>query len=94
MVDLGFIGSTSQLIGTTIFWIAGFTALPGLINSLSSAALYGAYWFPLICGAVFFVFSGFVFMIETQKQWWLPAPGQLGWHIGERRSQSPGVLCF
>jgi len=82
-LDLGFIASSSQLVGTTVFWIAGFTALPGVLNVLSPAALYGAYWFPLILGGVFFVVSGFLFMIETQKYWWLPAPKTLGWHVGE-----------
>jgi len=83
-LDLGFIASSSQLVGTTVFWIAGFTALPGILNVLSPAALYGAYWLPLILGGAFFVVSGFLFMIETQEHWWLPAPGTLGWHVGEQ----------
>lgn len=72
------------MIGATIFYISGFTALPGINNKLSSAALDGAYWFPQILGAIFFVISGLLFMIETQKRWWLPAPRVLGWHIGKQ----------
>ena len=29
-----------------------------------------------------FVISGTLFMIETQKRWYLPALSVLGWHIG------------
>jgi len=34
------------------------------------------------CSHLGFIISGTLFMIETQKHWWLPAPNVLGWHIG------------
>jgi len=80
--DIGFIACFSQLLGASIFWIAGFTALPGINNNLSPAALNGAYWFPQVLGGCGFIVSGFLFMLETQKRWYLPACGVLGWHIG------------
>jgi len=80
--DLGFLACTSQLLGATIFWIAGFTALPGINNVLSPAALDGAYWFPQVLGGCGFIVSGVLFMLETQKRWYIPAWGVLGWHIG------------
>ncbi|GAB7345607.1 hypothetical protein MBLNU457_3906t1 [Dothideomycetes sp. NU457] len=80
--DLGFIACFSQLLGATIFWIAGFTALPGINNKLSPSALDGAYWFPQVLGGCGFIISGFLFMLETQKKWYLPALDVLGWHIG------------
>jgi len=80
--DLGFLACCSQLFGASVFWISGFTALPGINNKLSSAALNGAYWFPQILGGSGFIVSGTLFMIETQKHWWQPAPSVLGWHIG------------
>lgn len=80
--DLGFIACSWQLFGASIFWISGFTALPGINNKLSAAALNGAYWFPQVLGGFGFIVSGVLFMIETQKHWWQPAPRVLGWHIG------------
>lgn len=80
--ELGFIASLSQLLGATVFWISGFTALPGIINVLSPGLLDGIYWTPQVVGGSGFIISGTLFMVETQKHWWLPAPTVLGWHIG------------
>lgn len=80
--DLGFLACSWQMFGATIFWISGFTALPGIYNYLSPAALKGAFWAPQIIGGFGFVASGTLFMLETQKKWWLPAINVLGWHIG------------
>lgn len=80
--DLGFIACSSQMAGATIFWISGFTALPGINNKLSHGALDGIYWVPQVLGGCGFIISGSLFMLETQKKWWKPAFGVLGWHIG------------
>ncbi|KXL44429.1 hypothetical protein M433DRAFT_69482 [Acidomyces richmondensis BFW] len=81
--DLGFLACSSQMFGATVFWISGFTALPGIYNHLTPARLLnGAYWVPQVIGGSGFVVSGTLFMIETQKHWWEPAPTVLGWHIG------------
>ncbi|KAF2487674.1 hypothetical protein BDY17DRAFT_289421 [Neohortaea acidophila] len=81
--DLGFIACSSQMFGATVFWISGFTALPGIYNHLNTPGLLnGAYWVPQVIGGMGFVISGTLFMLETQKHWWLPAPKVLGWHIG------------
>lgn len=80
--DLGFLACSAQMVGATIFWIAGFTSLPGINNKLSQGLLDGIYWTPQVVGAIGFVTSGLLFMIETQKKWWLPAFDVLGWHIG------------
>ena len=81
--DLGFLACLSQTIGATVFWVSGFTALPPIYNSLSATNnLNGAYWIPQVIGGSGFVISGALFMIETQKHWWQPAPTVLGWHIG------------
>jgi hypothetical protein len=80
--ELGFIASLSQLIAATVFWISGFTALPGILNVLSPGLSDGVFWTPQIVGGSGFILSGWLFMIETQKHWWQPAPTVLGWHIG------------
>jgi hypothetical protein len=81
--QLGFLACTAQLFGASIFWISGFTALPGVLNNLSpGAAINGAYWAPQIIGGSGFIVSGTLFMLETQQKWWKPAFGTLGWHIG------------
>jgi hypothetical protein len=80
--ELGFIASLSQFLAATIFWISGFTALPGIFNNLSPGLSDGIFWTPQIVGGSGFILSGWLFMTETQKRWWQPAPTVLGWHIG------------
>ncbi|RMY57547.1 hypothetical protein D0863_12600 [Hortaea werneckii] len=81
--DIGFIACSSLTFGTTVFWISGFTSLPGIYNYLSpQVVLDGVYWVPQVIGGILFIFSGLLFTIETQRQWWKPAPHVLGWHVG------------
>ncbi|KAK4993669.1 hypothetical protein LTR66_004903 [Elasticomyces elasticus] len=80
--DIGFLACLFQLFGATIFWIAGFTALPGIYNNMSQGLIDGIYWTPQVIGGSGFVISGTLFMLETQKKWYIPAPKVLGWHIG------------
>jgi hypothetical protein len=82
--ELGFLACAAQLCGATIFWIAGFTALPGIMNHLQPKPhlLNGVFWVPQVIGGSGFVVSGTLFMLETQVRWWKPAFGVLGWHIG------------
>ncbi|KAK9372098.1 uncharacterized protein V1513DRAFT_460857 [Lipomyces chichibuensis] len=80
--ELGFLASVSQLIGATIFWISGFTALPGIHNKMSQGLLDGIYWTPQIVGGSGFIVSSTLFMLETQQNWYTPAPRSLGWHVG------------
>jgi hypothetical protein len=81
--EVGFLACLSQMIGATIFWISGFTALPPIYNRLTStAAQNGAYWVPQVLGGTGFIISGTLFTLETQKKWYIPAFKVLGWHIG------------
>jgi len=80
--ELGFLASLVQFIAATIFWIAGFTALPGINNYLSQGLADGVYWTPQIVGGTGFIISGLLFTLETQKAWYKPALNVLGWHIG------------
>ncbi|TVY29643.1 hypothetical protein LHYA1_G000979 [Lachnellula hyalina] len=81
--EIGFLACLSQMIGATVFWISGFTALPPIFDRLTStAAQNGAYWAPQVIGGSGFIISGTLFMLETQQKWYLPAPRVLGWHIG------------
>ncbi|KAJ5833320.1 hypothetical protein N7474_001631 [Penicillium riverlandense] len=80
--ELGFLASLTQFLAATIFWIAGFTSLPGINNNMSQGLTDGVYWVPQIVGGLGFVLSGLLFTLETQAKWWKPAPHVLGWHIG------------
>lgn len=66
----------------TIFWIAGFTGMPNVIAKGDQPLLDGVFWTPQVVGGAGFIVSGFLFMLETQKVWWKPAWGVLGWWIG------------
>ncbi|GFF40423.1 hypothetical protein IFM46972_06209 [Aspergillus udagawae] len=80
--EIGFWASFVQLIGATIFWIAGFTGLPGIINHMSQAVTNGVFWVPQIVGGSCFILSGLLFAVETQPKWYIPAIHILGWHVG------------
>lgn len=81
--EVGFLACSAQIFGATVFWISGFTAIPGIYNRLTTtAAQQGAYWAPQVIGGSGFIVSGTLFMLETQRKWYLPAPKVLGWHIG------------
>ena len=84
--SIGFLACAFQTLGATIFWISGFTALPSILAVLSSspspAPVSGAYWAPQIAGGLGFIVSSLLFMLETQRRWYIPAPGVLGWWIG------------
>jgi hypothetical protein len=80
--DVGFLACSSQMFGATVFWIAGFTSLPPILNKLTLAQTNGAYWLPQVIGGMGFVVSSTLFMIEVQPKWYIPAPRVLGWHIG------------
>lgn len=58
--ELGFLASLAQLIGATIFWISGFTGLPGILNHMSQRVENGVYWVPQIVGGTLFIISGYV----------------------------------
>ncbi|KAF1984666.1 hypothetical protein K402DRAFT_301918, partial [Aulographum hederae CBS 113979] len=79
---IGFLANFAQFWGATIFFISGVTALPGIQNNLSQPLKNGVYWLPQILGSLGFIISGFLFMLETQKNWYTPAPRLLGWHVG------------
>lgn len=66
----------------SIFWIAGLTGLPNIIPTGDQPLLDGIYWTPQVVGGAGFIVSGILFMLETQKEWWKPAWGVLGWWIG------------
>ncbi|KAG4261762.1 hypothetical protein FPRO03_11231 [Fusarium proliferatum] len=80
--DIGFLACSSQTFGATVFWISGFTALPPILNNLSTPAENGVYWLPQVIGGTGFIVSSILFMVEVQPRWYIPAPGVLGWHIG------------
>jgi hypothetical protein len=72
----------AQMIGATIFWIAGIAALPPVLDRLTSVTAQNCvYWLPQVIGGSGFIVSGTLFMLETQKKWYIPAPKVLGWHI-------------
>ncbi|PSR89051.1 hypothetical protein BD289DRAFT_366452 [Coniella lustricola] len=80
--DIGFLACFFQMLGATVFWISGFTGLPQILSVLSVPATDGIYWLPQVIGGSGFIISSWLFMLETQKKWYLPAPTVLGWHMG------------
>ena len=80
--EIGFLACLAQMIGATVFWISGFTALKPITAALSAPASNGVYWLPQVVGGAGFIVSSLLLMIEVQDKWYRPALGSLGWHIG------------
>lgn len=80
--EIGFQASFQLAIGATIFYVSGIMALPGIVNKLSDAALYGSFWLTYLVGGVFFIVSSAFYILETQPNWYTPATHVLGWWIG------------
>ena len=82
MYEIGFLGNSSLFLGSTIFYISGILALPGVYSHLSQGVLWGVYWLTYLVGGILFVISSVLYVLETQESWWKPAPRVIGWHIG------------
>lgn len=80
--ELGFIACSIQLVSGSVFFLVRFTTLPGITEYMSQFALDGANWTPQIVGCVGFITASWLFMLETQPRWYIPAPRILGWHVG------------
>ncbi|KAF2158427.1 hypothetical protein M409DRAFT_31059 [Zasmidium cellare ATCC 36951] len=80
--EIGFLGSFIMAIGAVVFYVSGIMALPGIYNKISTPVLWGTYWLAYLVGGVLFTVSSLLYVLETQKKWWLPAPKVLGWWIG------------
>ena len=80
--ELGFIACLIQLSSTVIFYFAAVIRLPLIYNTLSTNLAYILIWTPKGAGSVGFTVSGWLFMVETQKTWFAPSFGVLGWHVG------------
>lgn len=80
--EIGFQASFQLAIGATIFYVSGIMALPGIENKLSEGALQGSFWLTYLVGGVLFIISSAFYILETQVNWYTPAPHVLGWWIG------------
>lgn len=82
--QIGFLAGFAQMWAATIFWISGFTGLPEIQNAImeNTPLLNGVYWTPQVIGASGFVISAILYMLDSQKKWYIPAPADLGWQVG------------
>ncbi|KIY50007.1 hypothetical protein FISHEDRAFT_65014 [Fistulina hepatica ATCC 64428] len=82
--ELGFLAAFVQFWAATIFWICGYTGLPGILDAIGTRTglLDGVFWTPQVVGGSGFIISSLLIMIEVQARWYIPAPAALGWHVG------------
>jgi len=82
--EIGFVAGVIQCCGALIFWISGFTGLPEIQASIkeNTPLLDGIFWSPQVIGGSGFIISSILYMLESQKRWYVPALGELGWHVG------------
>ncbi|KAJ5385387.1 hypothetical protein N7517_003298 [Penicillium concentricum] len=80
--EIGFLASFILFISATIFYIGAIVGVPGVFNHMSKGLLDGLYWGTTTLGGLGFTISSWMYMLETQSKWYLPAWHVLGWHIG------------
>ncbi|OQE47109.1 hypothetical protein PENCOP_c001G06862 [Penicillium coprophilum] len=80
--EIGFLASFILFVSATIFWIGAIVGVPGIFNHLSKGVLDGLYWGTTTLGGLGFTVSSYLYMLETQSRWYIPAWHILGWHIG------------
>lgn len=62
--------------------VSGIMSLPGITNTLSLPTLLATYWLAYLLGGLLFTLSSLLYVLETQRKWYMPAPRVLGWWIG------------
>ncbi|EAU82855.2 integral membrane protein [Coprinopsis cinerea okayama7 len=57
--ELGFLAAFFQMMGATIFWISGFTALPAIQEAIEhrTGVYAGIFWVPQVVGGMGFIIS-------------------------------------
>ncbi|KAH0581938.1 hypothetical protein H2248_011608 [Termitomyces sp. 'cryptogamus'] len=82
--ELGFLAAFFQLLAASVFWISGFTAIPGIYTAIikHTGVLDGTFWTPQVVGGCGFIISSTLIMLEAQKAWYKPNVLSLGWQIG------------
>ena len=80
--EIGFLACAIQLFSGLLFWLSKFVTLPIVKKSLPQPAIDGGNWIPQIIGCLGFITACWLFMLETQYKWYIPAPRILGWHVG------------
>lgn len=80
--EVGWLGSMTLALGATVFYVTGICTLPGIYSNMSTELTYGLYSLTYLVGGVLFIVSSVLYILETQPNWYTPAPHLLGWHIG------------
>lgn len=82
LYQIGFIACAIQLVSGAFFFLTKFTTLPGITEYIPQTVLDITNWAPQVIGCCGFIAAAWLFMLETQPRWYIPAPCVLGWHVG------------
>lgn len=83
--DIGFVAVVLQFIGASLFQVSVILATPGVLPEETPtryAAWDATIWTFQTVGSWGFIISAAIFMLETQRKWFIPAPLSLGWQVG------------
>ncbi|KAI2487813.1 hypothetical protein Ptr902_01946 [Pyrenophora tritici-repentis] len=80
--EIGFNANLILFIGTAIFWVTNLLTLPGVYQRLPRGVMYGLYYPSFLLGAISFLLSSILYILEVQRRWWKPAPHMVGWWVG------------
>lgn len=80
--EIGFNANLILCIGTLIFWVTNLLTLPGIYDNLPQGVLYGLYYPTFLVGSLCFLIASILYILETQRNWWIPQPQMVGWWVG------------
>lgn len=78
--SIGYLASTIQFCGATFFTISVISGVPGVIRKYQWQLQQAFQWTPQVVGALCFIISSVLMMLEEQETWYLPALDRIGWH--------------
>ena len=79
--EIGYLACSIQLFGATLYGICGIVGLRGILDTLSTWEENAAYWIPQVVASVCFLTAASLWTLETQRRWYRPEFGVIGWRI-------------
>lgn len=80
--EMGYIATTIQLLGVTLYGVTAVVVLPGIYGNLAWWQLLWAYWIPQAAASCCFIIASVMFTIMAQDRWYKPKWGAVSWWIG------------
>lgn len=78
--SMGYWAAVTQFTGATFFTVSVICMVPGVIHQNEWRLQQTFQWTPQVVGALGFIISSIIMMLEEQSKWYIPALDKIGWH--------------